>query len=55
MAKSDSHLSTGGAAKGGAMPQHKRLAMGEKVNGETNPYGAKPDMSKKIGNAKDTH
>jgi hypothetical protein len=43
-----SHLSTGGAEKGGAIRQHKRLAMGEKVTGETNPNGEKPDMSRKV-------
>ena len=45
----DSHLSQGGAEKPkGPVSQHKRLAMGEKVDGKTNPNGAKPDTSKKV-------
>lgn len=45
-AKTGSNLSKGsggavsnGSGVSGAIPQHKRLAMGIKVDGETNPYG----------------
>lgn len=52
--KADSHLSTG-SKEGNEAPvrQHHRLAVGEKVSGETNPNGAPVgDKAKKIANAK---
>ena len=38
----DSHLSQGGKSEtpAGPLPQHKRMALGEKVSGQSNPNGA---------------
>jgi hypothetical protein len=38
------------------LPQHTRLALGEKVTGTSNPYGAaKGNTTKKVGNAPCTY
>lgn len=39
----------------GPLPQHKRMAAGEKVSGQQNPNGAPPPREKKVGNAKVTY
>lgn len=45
----DAHASTGGKGNERApVKQHHRMATGQKVNGQSNPYGAdKPDTSDK--------
>ncbi len=50
MSENDSHLSQGGRAAepNGPVPQHHRLAKGDKVNGMSNPNGAKPDTSDRL-------
>lgn len=38
------------------LPQHHRLAVGDKVNGQTNPNGApRASTDKKVGNANCTY
>ena len=38
------------------IPQHKRLALGEKLDGRSNPYGAsKGNTQKKVGNSPVTY
>ena len=38
------------------LPMHKRLALGEKVNGQSNPYGAaKASTDKRIANQPKTY
>ena len=50
MAGKDSNLSKGAPVKDAPQPSHKRLAEGQKYDGQSNPNGGEAEKGRSIGN-----